>query len=538
MATRADVAAEVSARIPERSIAYPNVESGADARRDTTWVADAVVIGSGAGGAVAACLLAEAGLDVLVLEEGGLHKTEEFSTDVLAMMRALYRDFGASMIVGKPGIIFVEGRCVGGSTVINGGMCWRTPERILERWQREDGLPEIGPKAMEPVFDEVEREMNPETQQPDTLGVHNVRFAEGARKLGWHPRENLRNMRRCAGLNNCAFGCPTGAKQSMLVTYVPRALRAGARLATGARVDRVIFEGSRAVGVRGRFLGPNGRPTYRFSAHAPLTILAAGARHTPGILKRSWLRARAIGKNLTVHPNAKVVGIFDEVVNPWQGAHQAHQIHDFLEEGILIGYAVPPPGILAGAMPGIGEENAEIMSLYNHMFPVGCLIEDTTTGKVVLGPDREPQMLYSLSQRDTATTHEAVAKVCELLFAAGAKRCLLPFADLAEIGSMDDVRRIRSRPVNPRGIELMTVHIMGSARMALDRERGATDAFGRVFDVPGLCVADASLFPSPVGVNPQETIAALVTRNARRWLEQDLLPARRRRAALPRQSPS
>jgi choline dehydrogenase-like flavoprotein len=514
-----EVPSEISARIPERSIAYPNVESGSEATGDVTFAADAIVIGSGAGGAVAACLLAEAGLEVLVLEEGGLHKTESFNTDVLAMMRALYRDFGASMILGTPGIIFVEGRCVGGSTVINGGMCWRTPERILERWEREERLPDIGPKAMEAVFAEVEREVNPETQRPDTLGVHNRRFAEGARKLGWHPRENLRNMRRCAGLNNCAFGCPTGAKQSMLVTYMPRALRAGARLVTGARVDRVLFEGGRAVGVRGRFIGAELRPGHRFRARAPLTIVAAGARHTPGILKRSWLRAREIGRNLTVHPNAKVVGLFDDVVNPWWGAHQTHQIHDFLEEGILIGYAVPPPGILAGAMPGIGEQNAEIMSLYNHMFPVGCLIEDTSCGRVVLGPDREPQMLYSLSPRDTATTHEGVAKICELLFAAGVTRCLLPFADLTEIRSADEIAHIRARPVTPRGIELMTVHIMGSARMALDPRRGATDAFGRVFDVPGLCVADASLFPSPVGVNPQETIMALVTRNARRWLE-------------------
>ena len=522
MAIPAEIPPEVAARIPERSIDYPNVEPGRDARRDATLVADALVVGSGAGGAVAACLLAEAGLDVLMIEEGGLHKTESFSTSVLEMMRALYRDVGASMILGKPGIVFVEGRCAGGSTVINGGMCWRTPERILERWQRDERLPDIDPRAMEPVFAEVEREMNPETQRPDTLGVHNRLFAEGARALGWHPRENLRNMRRCAGLNNCAFGCPTGAKQSMLVTYLPRALHAGARLVTDARVDRVLFDRGRATGVRGRFLGTNARPTYRFSAHAPTVILAAGARHTPGILKRSWLRARPIGRNLTVHPNAKVVGIFDEVVNPWWGAHQAHQIHDFLDDGILIGYAVPPPGILAGAMPGIGERSAEIMALYNHMFPVGCLIEDTSTGRVVLGPDREPQMLYSLSRRDTATTHEGVAKICELLFAAGAKRCVLPFADLGEIRSPDDISRIRARRPDPRGLELMTVHIMGSARMAVDPQRGATDAFGRVFDVPGLCVADASLFPSPVGVNPQETIMALVTRNVRRWLETDL----------------
>src|SRR5690242_7425021 len=205
MHTSTEVSAEISARIPERRIAYPNVERGAEARRDTTLVADAIVVGSGAGGAVAACHLAEAGLDVLVLEEGALRKTEDFSTDVLGSMRELYRDFGSSMTLGKPGIIFVEGRCVGGSTVINGGMCWRTPDRILERWEREEALPDTGPKATEEIFADVEREMNPETQRDDTLGVHNRLFAEGARKLGWHPRENLRNMRRCAGLNNCAF---------------------------------------------------------------------------------------------------------------------------------------------------------------------------------------------------------------------------------------------------------------------------------------------------------------------------------------------
>jgi choline dehydrogenase-like flavoprotein len=171
------------------------------------------------------------------------------------------------------------------------------------------------------------------------------------------------------------------------------------------------------------------------------------------------------------------------------------------------------------------------MALYNHMFPAACLIEDSGTGKVVLGPDREPQMYYSLNRQDTLTAHEGVAKASELMFAAGARKVLLPFDDLPEISSPDELRRIRERPPNPRGIELMTVHIMGSARMAADRVRGATDAFGRVFDVPGLYVADGSLFPTPVGVNPQETIMALVARNAHRWVETDLRPRTRRRRA-------
>ena len=357
---------------------------------------------------------------------------------------------------------------------------------------------------------------------PHEINTLNNKIREGCEKLGYHGLVAKHNRENCTTSGFCLLGCPFDAKQSMLVTYVPRALRGGARLVTDARVDRVLFAGNRAVGVRGRLLGPGRRRGPRFRAHAPVVVLAAGARHTPGILKRSHLRARQIGRNLTVHPNAKVVGIFEQKVYPWRGTHQAHQIHDFLDDGLLIGYAVPPPGILATALPGIGPQSAELMALYDHMFPVGCLVEDTSSGRVVLGLDREPQMLYSLSQHDTETAHEGVAKICELLFAAGAKRCLLPFADFAEIRSPDDVAKIRSRPLDPRGLELMTVHIMGSARMARSPDEGATDAFGRVFDVPGLSVADASLFPSPVGVNPQETIMALATRNARRWLEDGL----------------
>jgi choline dehydrogenase-like flavoprotein len=522
MATLAELPTDIDALIPERSLAYPNVECGWNARRDLTLTADVIVVGTGAGGAVAAALMAEAGLDVLMLEEGVLHTTKSFSTDVLATLRALYRDAGTSAIGGRPGIIFAEGRCVGGSTVINGGMCWRTPERILARWEREERLPEIGPAAMEPFFEEVEREVNPEVNREDTLGRHNLLFAEGARKLGWNPKPNLRNMRRCAGLNNCAFGCPTGAKQSMLVTYVPRALRAGARLATAARVDRVLFHGERATGVSGYFVGENLRATYRFSAHAPLVVLAAGARHTIGILKRSRLRARMIGRNLKTHPNAKVVGIFDEEINAWRGTHQSHQIHDFLDANILLAYAMIPPGLLAASLPGLGGKSAELMALYNHMLPAVCLIEDSGSGRVTLGWDRQPVMSYSLNRADTLAIHEGVAKAAQLMFAAGARRVLLPFAEMTELSSPDELHRVRQRPPRPAGIELMTVHIMGSARMAAEPGRGAVDPFGRVFATRGLYVADASLFPSGVGVNPQETIMALVTRNARRWLESDV----------------
>src|SRR5947208_2615217 len=240
---------------PEHRITYPNVTVGAALDGEQEFSADAIVVGSGAGGATAAARLRDAGLDVLVLEEGGLHRTETFVTDPATMIRRLYRDAGTTMIFGRPPIIFAEGKCVGGSTVINGGMSWRAPERVLEKWEHDLGLPGTGVKAMDPYFTEVERILHVEPNDEDTFGQNTHLFLEGARRLGWPVARAPRNMRRCMGLNNCALGCPTGAKQAMLVTEIPRALAAGAALVTHARVDRVLFRGRRAIGVRGRLVG-------------------------------------------------------------------------------------------------------------------------------------------------------------------------------------------------------------------------------------------------------------------------------------------
>lgn len=505
-------------RPPEHGVAYPNLTVGTTLADGPELCADAIVVGSGAGGAVAAARLRDAGLDVLILEEGALHRTESFSTDPATMIRRLYRDAGTSMILGRPPILFVEGKCVGGSTVINGGMSWRTPERVLAHWERELALPDTGARAMEEYFVQAERILHVEPNHEDTFGENTRLFVEGARRLGWPLARAPRNMRRCVGLNNCALGCPTGAKQGMHVTEIPRALAAGARLVTHARVDRVLFAGRRTVGVRGRLCDEAGRPGRRFRATAPLVVLAAGARHTPGILKRSWLWARPIGRGLHTHPNAKVVGIFDRPIDPWVGTHQAFHVHHFRDQGVLIGYAAVPPGLLAAALPGIGAENAAHMRLYNHMLTAATLVEDEGEGRVVLGPDRQPYLLFNLAPRDVETVHRGVALTAELMFAAGARRVLLPFADLPEIGSADELGRIAARPRRADGIELMTVHIMGTARMAADPHAGATDASGAVWGTEGLVVGDASVLPSSVGVNPQVSIIAMTLRNADRWL--------------------
>jgi choline dehydrogenase-like flavoprotein len=507
---------------PEHSLEYPNVEDGLFTGPRSVlrrYDADAVVVGSGAGGAPAAARLRDAGFDVLLLEEGALHLTGSFETDPIETVQRLYRDAGTSAIMGTPPILFAEGRCVGGSTVINGGMSWRAPDRVLAHWSGELGLEGTDPASMRPYFEEAERLLHVEYQNEDTLGRNDYLFVKGARRLGWHVGEAPRNMRRCVGLNNCALGCPTGAKQSMLVTEVPRALRAGVRMVTNARVSRVLFDRRRAVGVSGRFVDRYGRRYGRFEVRARLVVLAAGARHTPGILKRSLLRGRHIGRGLHTHPNAKVVGIFDERIDPWLGAHQSHQIHQFLEQGIMIGYAAVSPGLLATGIPGFGREHGERMALYNHMLTAACLVEDTGEGRVVLGPDLQPWMRFSLSPSDVERIHRGVRLVAEQLFAAGARKVLLPFGQLPELDSPDQLDRIDERRHLKRDIELMTVHIMSSCRMSRAPARGACDSAARVYDTDGLVIADASAIPSSVGVNPMETIVALVLRNSERWID-------------------
>jgi choline dehydrogenase-like flavoprotein len=298
-------------------------------------------------------------------------------------------------------------------------------------------------------------------------------------------------------------------------------------------VWRVDFRRQDVVGVRGRFVDEVGRRYGRFEVSAKLVVLAAGARHTPAILKRSLFGDPLIGRGLHTHPNAKVVGVFDERIDPWKGAHQAHQIHQFNDDGILMAYTAVPPGLLATGIPGFGREHGERMRKYNHMLTAGCLIEDEGEGRVRMGPDMEPWMQFKIADADLDKIHHGVRLLSELMFAAGAEKVLLPFGDLPEISSADDLGQIEQRSRADRDIELMTVHIMSSCRMSSSPERGPADAFGRIRGVRGLAVADASCIPSSIGVNPMETIVALSLRNADRWIE-DL---HREAARRPRRSP-
>jgi choline dehydrogenase-like flavoprotein len=483
----------------------------------------AVVVGSGAGGATVAAELAEAGVDVIMLEEGGYHPTESFTAGTGRALRTLYRDGGGGMAIGRPSVLYAEGRCVGGSTVVNGGMSWRTPARVLQRWAEQEGLRAIGERDLDRYFEAIESRLSVGEQDPETVGRDSALFRDAARARGWAVVANRRNQRHCAGTNNCSSGCPTGAKQSMLVTSVPRALAAGARLFADVRVDRVLLgRGARAAtGVTGHVVRPGGRRGPGLTVRAGAVVVAGGAIQTPALLARSGLRPASgqLGRNLSVHPNAVVTAFFDEEVAGWQGVHQAFQVREFTGEGLLLSATNLTPAMLAGVLPAYGAELGELMADYNRVVTAGPLVSDTGTGRVRYLPGFGPQVFYQLTERDAARAVRGVELTAQALFTAGARRVLLPFEGAPAVRSPAELGRLLGRPVPRRALQLYSVHLMGTARMSADPRRGVTGSFGEFHGVPGLVVADASLFPGPTGINPMETVIALAMRNAQRLLE-------------------
>lgn len=473
---------------------------------------DVVVIGSGAGGAVVAAELAEAGLAVAVLEEGEHHATGEFTSRTLDMLRMLYRDGGAATTLGRAPIQFSEGRCVGGSTVVNGGMAFRAPERVIERWASATGLPGLD---LEDQYSRVERFLSVRPPDPDSIGRDQELLKAGAERLGWRVIECRRAHVHCGGCNVCVWGCPTGAKQSALVSYLPRAMSFGAVVYTGCRADRVLMNGKRAVGV---CASVEGHPV---TVRARRVVLAAGAVQTPALLQRSRIASPShqVGRNLTLHPGAAVTAVFEETVNGWAGAHESYQVREFESEGIILAAVNLPPSLVTRTLHLHGPELDDAMVEYPRMVTAGVLVEDSGAGRVRAVGRRDVAVTYPVSPLDSERVVRAVTLLGEALFASGAQRLHLPIDGVQPVVAVDELRRLTDAPIAPARLELSTVHLMGTARLGADPVTSVCDPYGAVRDTEQLFVADASLFPGPVGVNPQLTVMALATRAAERIID-------------------
>ncbi len=485
-----------------------------------THDADVVVVGSGCGGAVVAAECAKAGRRVVVLEEGRHVQRAEYARYAPSeALRILYRDYGGVPAFGggdSPLVLLIAGRAVGGSSLVNGAVCGRTPEWVLDRWVKDFGLVDYAPDRMTPVFDEIETEMMVAETPERLLNPATVRFRDAAHRLGYEGYRIRRNVQDCDGCCRCAFTCPHDHKKSVVITHLDVARKQGAVVIADCRAERLIRKDGRAAGIEGRSTDARRRPV-RVTARK--VVMAGGALFTPVFLQKNGLaRASAhLGRHLTVHPSVRTYALFDAPVHGWKGAFQSYAIDQFRGEGVRLVNVMIPKGVMAGSLPRHGKELQDLLAQYDQLGLFGGMISDVSSGTVGHFGWR-PLIRYDMVPDDRKKVLRALELLCQVWFEAGAKRVFLPFhlTEAAEAASMDDAKRILASGISFRFLECTAQHPLGTCRMGVDPRASVVGPDGSVHGVPGLFVVDGSVVPSSVAVNPQVTIMAIAKVMGRR----------------------
>lgn len=463
---------------------------------------DAIVIGSGAGGAFAARALARAGLDTVIVEEGERWTVDRIrSSHPLDRFTSIYRDAGTTMALGNPPIALPLGRAVGGTTVINSGTCFAPPAAVASSWHEQHGLALANPELLGARVADAEATIGVASASMEVLGRNGELALEGAAALDWQSAPLRRNATGCRGACQCAIGCPNNAKGGVHLNALPQACEAGARVLTGLRVQRVLSENGRATGVLAhRADGVEARIS------APLVVVAAGAIPTPPLLRRSGLgRHPRLGRNLSIHPATGITATFEEEVIPWRGVMQSVGIEELHDEGVLIEVTSTPPGMGAVSAPGYGTHLMGRLNRAANTATIGAMIADEPSGRVF--GSRYPVISYRLAKADERRLRIAIEAMGRVMHAAGATEVELgggapPVRSEAELpGAIErlDVRRLR----------LAGFHPSGTAAAGSDPARHPVDPEGRLRGVAGVWVADGSVLPSCPGVNPQVSIMAI-----------------------------
>lgn len=502
-----------SAATEIRAVAHRHEPARPDAELDITdsqwWPsrsrADAVVIGSGAGGAMVARTLARAGLDVVVLEEGRRWGVDEIrDSHPLARYAGMYRDGGTTVAIGRPPIVLPIGRGVGGTTLVNSGTCFRPPTEVQLRWRDDWGLSLADPDTFAPYLDDVMATLAVGPVPLEIMGRNGHSLLAAAAELGWAARPIDRNAPGCAGSNQCAIGCPRNAKFGVHLSVLPDACSNGARIVTSARVEQIMIDSGRATGVICRRADGS-----RLVIEAPVVVLAAGTTESPGLLARSGLGSHPeVGRNLTIHPSLGVAGRYEERIVPWQGVLQSSTVEEFHEsDGILIEATSTPPGMGSMILPGFGERLLREIATADHLSIFGAMIADEPSGRVI-SRGGQTVIRYDVSKRDGARLLRAVEVMGRAHFAAGARQVLTGISGAEVVSSEAELTEVLARS-DHRKLHLAAFHPAGTLRSGADASRCPVDEHGRLRGVEGVWVADGSVLPTCPEVNPQVSIMAL-----------------------------
>tara|TARA_Y100000996_G_scaffold399294_1_gene368182 strand:+ start:1412 stop:2893 length:1482 start_codon:yes stop_codon:yes gene_type:complete len=472
---------------------------------NNTYRCEYLVIGSGAGGSVAALELAEAGKDVIIIEEGQYHKTSTFSSKISDMMKKTWRNHGVTPFWGIPPIGFAEGKCLGGSTVINGGLLWRTPRRILNIWEREYGLSGYSEDNLLRHFEKVEELLNVGFHREDNQNRDSEMLKIGCDSLSWKylsvPRAGGGN---CINSNLCPTGCPSGAKQSTALTYLPTAVKLGARIFTGSKAIFINNGGETAHVIKVQ----NQLNNHISNIKSDYIFLSGGAIQTPFLLQKSKIKTDA-GKKLEFHFNLKFVAEFDRKIESQKGTIFTIQVQEYMDQGLLIMASNYQPHYLAMTLEHFGNNTInDVMERYEYCGLFVAQVQAKSKGKILSISDESPFVSYNLNINDIPSLKNAIKKTTKLLFASGAKKVFLPIRDTKPINDPGSSLEKTIDNLNPRKLEIVSVHAMASCSMGGEPE-SITDLNGKVNGLKNIHVTDASVLPSNIGESPQGTIMAM-----------------------------
>jgi choline dehydrogenase-like flavoprotein len=468
---------------------------------------DYVVVGSGAAGAVAAHTLARAGHTVAIVEEGPWVKTRDFTRDVYSSFQRLMRDGATQAMEGRSFIPLLQARCVGGTTVVNSAIAWRTPEDVLDDWSARFGITGLAMRDLEPHFEAIERDLNVRTVQEEVLGGNNRGFIDRANAMGIEGLAMHRYEKGCKGSSRCLQGCPNAAKQGMNISYVPWALELGARIFTSCKVERVHIENGRAKSVLATTEAEH--PVELIAGRG--VLVAASTVQTPNILRRSGIRARDLGEHFQAHPGVALAGVFDKPVRMDVGATQgAESIHFRKSKRFKLETLGMPPELAAARFPGAGKALMERLATYPNVAVWAVQIRARAEGSVRSSWGGRDKVLYSLTKQDVETTREALGVLGRMMFEHGAREVWPGVFGLPTVMTDGkDVRLMEEGPTDPRAYNYVATHLFGAARMGTSESNSVVGLDFQTHAAKGLYVVDSSIFPTNLGVNPQHTIMAV-----------------------------
>lgn len=491
-----------------------------------TLTCDVVIIGSGAGGGITAEVLKQAGLKVLIVEEGPLKTSTDFRQNEAEAYATLYQEGGARQTMDRA-ISVLQGRCVGGSTVVNYTTSFRTPTDTLNHWRDELGLKEITSQALQDSFAYVEQRLHIKPWEAP-LNRNNALLEAGLKARGLTPQRIQRNVKGCWNLGSCGMGCPTNAKQSMLVTTLPAALQGGATLVHHLRAERFEYGQGRVQRLVARPVALSGDPAGEpIVIQADHYVLAAGGINSPALLLRSDTPdgPGLIGRRTFLHPVAFSAARFDENVEAWAGAPQTVYSDDFVRRSSLnpgIGFKIEAlplhPGLAAVLWGGVGHDLMQRFKGYAATQMLHGLLRDgfepeSQGGRVHLNLDGSPLLNYPLTDHVKAGFKRAWLAMAEVQFASGARDVLplheqaKPYTNLAEAA-----RAIHALSDVPHHLGAGSAHVMGGCPMGTSPEKGVVDQHGRHWSLKNLSIHDGSVLPTSVGANPQLSIYGLAHR--------------------------